>query len=281
MKKSKSYFILLLTVCVFVLSMLTSCGYIISAATYAHTPRKEAIVAEKAAAYLAENYPDNDFDVSEPAASFIDSCYNIYVQSRSSADTYFKLSYNSATLELTWDGYESSVAGRWNTYARLQEEYDGLIQNVLCSMEGLQKCRTSLCRYSESEPVTSLSFSPKGLDISTLILDGDYDVASFGWEYGYLEITVLEAEENVHIDRAVEVLLEVDRLLTEAGVGWYTIDFSLVSGTYPEEYKEFEVNGIIKEDLVNPAPRERIQVLWERLEAVKQAVREKYQKSGG
>lgn len=257
-----------LLVCVLLIGTLTGCWY-------TNTRGKEAQVDEMAAAYIAEQYPGNDFEVSPAAYSFMDSCYYVHIQSRSSPDTNFKLRFDSFSLELTYDSYETSVSGGWNTRARLLEEYDALIQETLGSMEELVSCSADFCQYSENESDLTLYFSPNGLDGSTLIPDKDYDVGALGWEYGYLEVTFLETKENLHMERILELLREIDKRLTEANVGYYTLYIKVATGTFPDSYDSFYVFGITKDVLSSPDPLARLQTLWDAQEANRQAIRDR------
>ncbi len=49
------------------------------------------VIDPKAAAYLAEQYPGNDFEVGKAYHVFIDNCFRVKVRSQSSRDTHFWL----------------------------------------------------------------------------------------------------------------------------------------------------------------------------------------------
>ena len=57
-------------------------------------------VQELATAYIAEQYPGNDFEITALYHNFKDNSFDVEVQSRSSADTHFIVKFNDTTLEV-------------------------------------------------------------------------------------------------------------------------------------------------------------------------------------
>ena len=173
----------------------------------------EKVIDVDAQAYIARQYPDNDFDIAPASYPFKAGCYRVHVTSRSSRDTYFHLDYDRRSHELISDTYENDVLRKGNTRDRLVKEYDAAVNTALGSMPSLYRLDCKFSRYSEKG--ASESFSPTGLDSSTLILDGEYDVAVTGDAYGLIDARFLDSNENINIQRLLELLLEMGRLLTE------------------------------------------------------------------
>lgn len=230
------------------------------------------VIAPKAAAYLAEQYPGNDFEVQSPFYVFKDNAYRVKVRSRSSEDTYFYLDYHYKSYELVRDSYESQVLEGRNTLDRLVNAYRELARGQLEPMEGLTYANVGYCSYSENTGI-NLHFSPDGLDRETLILDEPYDAAAMGAQYGYLELTFLEDEEQIGLERAYERMAEADRLLTEAGIGWYVMEVELQNGEYPNDTVTFYLYGVRKEDLTADAPIAHLQEMWDAQEANRRRIK--------
>lgn len=228
------------------------------------------IIDPKAAAYLEEHYPGNDFDVQESYNVFKDNCFRVKIQSRSSQDTHFYLDYDYKSYELTRDSYENMVLGGWNTRDRLTEGYDEAVRACLEGMDGLLYLSTGLCRYDESAS-RDLHASPDGLDPKTLVLDGEYVISAIGEAYGYLDVKFLEDDENVNIRRACEQLMELDRLLTEHGIGYSVLEVRLQNGEYPNITKEFYIYAVQKEDLRREDALAHLQQMWDEQEAQRES----------
>lgn len=240
----------------------------------------EEIIDVKAAEYIEQTYPNNDYIVGDAYYVFKDNCFRVKVKSRSSQDTYFSLSFDYKTYELTSDNYERNVLGGLNTRDRLTEEYAGMVKNCLSSVSGMTYMNIDFCRYSDNNS-RGLHFSTDGLDAKTLILDYPYDVASMGNDYGYIEVTVVANEENVNIRGALEILLEMDQTLTEAGIGYYVVDLTIENGVYPDNSVKFYIYEVKKQDLLCSDPLAQLQKKWDEQEAHRQALKEERSKSGG
>lgn len=228
------------------------------------------IIDPKAAVYLQEHYPGNDFEVQESYNVFKDNCFRVRIQSRSSQDTHFYLDYDHKSYELTRDTYEDAVLGGWNTRDRLTEAYDAAVRESLEGMDGLFRLTTGLCKYDES-PTRNLHFSPDGLDPKTLILDGEYDICAIGEAYGYLDVTFLVEEAENGLEQACERLLELDRVLTEQGVGYHVMEVILQSGEYPDITSRFYLYGVQKEDLLAEDVAAHLQQMWDEQEAQRES----------
>lgn len=243
-----------------------------------HARIAEEIIDVNASEYIEQKYPDNDFDVDKSFHVFKDNCYRVKIRSRSSQDTYFELDYDDQTYALVRDSYESAVLEGRNTYARIVDEYDTLIRDAMDSMPGVSRIWVSFCQYSENTS-PGLRFSPDGLDNNTLVPDQVYNVAAMGNEYGYIEAAFLDSEENINIQRALVILTEIDRVLTENGVGYYVMEITIANGAYPDNTSEFVLYGITKEDLSCEDPLARLQEKWDAQEAKRQALKEQWNKA--
>ena len=233
------------------------------------------IIDPKAAEYIAQTYPDNDFLIKNSYYVFKDNCYRVNVQSQASQDTHFYIDYHYKSYELIQDTYESNVTSGGNTFIRIEDNYSALVQECLSSASCLQSVASGFCRYSENTDTHEL-WSPKGLDRNTLILDKHYDVGALGASYGYLKVTAVLPKEKVNIDSALELLTEIDQLLTDSNIGYYVIEITIVDAVYPDTTAEFKLYGVHPEDLYREDSLAYLQDLWAAQEAHRQAIADKW-----
>lgn len=124
--------------------------------------RKVPEVQALAEAYLDAQYPGHDFEIAEAYHSWYDSVFYVKVQSRSSADTYFTVTYKNS-LEFSSDNYERRVVNRGNTAARIVEDYEAQAKAVLETIPGYDWSQISFVIYKETTS-NDLQWSPQGLD---------------------------------------------------------------------------------------------------------------------
>ena len=150
-----------------------------------HADVAQEIIDPKAAEYISQAYPDNDYVLDKAYYVFKDNCYRVKVHSPSSQDTYFKLDYDYKTYKLVRDSYESSVLSGHNTRNRLESAYNQLVKDCLSSVTCLSHISSDFCEYSENISPGGY-FSPDGLDSQTLVVDQTYNLAKLGTAYGFL-----------------------------------------------------------------------------------------------
>ncbi len=197
-------------------------------------------VLAKAEQYLSETYPNSDFAIEKVYHSFKDNCYYAKVKSESSADTYFKLEYDSRSLKFRFDSYERDVLSGYNTKARLDAQYDALFD---------ENCTANL-----------------QMDTSTLTLDAEYNVAELGEKYGVLEIVVRDTEAD--LQTATRLLQELDRDLQKRKVGYHSISITIQAGE-----ESFELYDVTKEQLRSENALEQLDAPWQAQERHGEEVR--------
>lgn len=191
------------------------CWAMLTDAQYRHTARD--VIDPQAAAYLAEHYPDNDFEVGNAYHVFKDNCFRVNVRSRSSRDTHFYLQYPDENPELFEDQYDRLVLSGYNTRVRLAEEYSALVTEALPEDYWIT-CGLRVRDGKNGLPV---------LDESTLILDADYDLSELGAAYGTIDLTVAVSSKDFTTEYAESLLKEVDSRLTACGVYYSDLELKL------------------------------------------------------
>lgn len=191
------------------------CWAMLTDAQHRRTARE--VIDPQAAAYLAEQYPGNDFEVGNAYHVFKDNRFRVNVQSRTSRDTHFYLMYPDENPELCEDQYDRLVLSGYNTRARLEEEYGALV------LEALPEEYWITCGLRVRDDRSGLPV----LDQSTLILDADYDLSELGAAYGTIDLTVAISAEHFTTEYAVSILKEVDSRLSACGVYYSDLELKL------------------------------------------------------
>ena len=197
-------------------------------------PLSSALAKSTAKRYLEEYYPDADFMIEKVSYDMKSGGYRVYVESPTSIDRHFIIycdalgRYNDDTSHCITDGS--------NTYVRLSEQYWDLVREKLpydhfdidigygdLRVAGVFEIYDYIDQYGERIHYTLTK--DYGLDISTLVQDGEYDILTLGQDHGSLCIDIID--EEVTVERAADVLLELKLLLDEQGLPFHAIDFTL------------------------------------------------------
>lgn len=216
-------------------------------------PVSKLMATRTAEAYLAETYPDTDYEIERVGYSFKDGEYHAFVQSPSSKDTTFTF-YITKGGKLRLDTFER-VSSRDNTAARLDEAYRALTDRVF---EGADFPYQSESAYG-TLAFTRKAFvnNPEFSDVPSyaivqddLILDGEYDVRELGKQSGRLVVYV--DGNDVGAEEAARVMCDIRRVFDEADVPFRAMDFVLRhseanDGTRPQG--EIHVADFLYEDI--------------------------------
>ena len=240
--------------------------------------KMETQVQELAAAYIAEQYPGNDFEITDLYHNFKDNSFDVKVQSRSSADTHFTVKFADDTLEVDYDSYDFDVTNRGNTAARIEDDYHARASAVLETLPGIDLVLADILQYGSDSSVSAFLYAV-GLDRRTLELDGQYDAAEMGWDHGELVVWFVEKDEDLNIQRLLERLWQVDDAMTRAGVGYRVVEIRLVNAPDRNSTKDFYIYDILREDLESDDPLAVLQALWEKQEAKRQDLKEQWAQS--
>lgn len=205
-------------------------------------PVSKWLATRTAEKHLEEVYGDTDFVIERLGFNFKDTDYYAHIKSPSSEDSSFSLRIDMVG-NLLLDTYESRVVGGHNTADRLYMEYRELTDTVF---EAEDYPFTNFITYGDlqfgfsveqgKEPVTNSYILPE-----ELVPDKQYDIRELGARAGLLVIYV--EDDEVTVERAAEVLLELKKVFDAKNVPFYAIDFVL-------EYPRKEEGGTTKEGRV-------------------------------
>ncbi len=183
--------------------------------------------------YLAENYGDTTCRIDEVIYSFKDGHYYAKVSAPDSMDIHFSIEVNMLG-KLIDDHYDTYVAGGYNTANRIDAEYRAMVDRVF----GHELFPyVSDIDYGMIEFIPESYFSDEeihnevkdlpdipwyGIIYEELVVDGVYDVRELAKKAGHLVLYV--DVDDVTVEKACEVLLEVKSQMDNAGVPFYCID---------------------------------------------------------
>lgn len=210
-------------------------------------PVSYGIVKWHSQKYLQEAYPNLDLRVNSIYHDWYNGGgYDVRVVSDTSRDTRFELIYGRLG-QLRWDGYGYTVASGRATLSRLYEEYDALVTEALSEVPGEHIYHPGLSTI-DAYTGTPVPLSV-GIDMAALRLDGVYDVAAMGADYGYITLSSYVTEETLTVEHATEQLLQVKAALEKAGVGVYAIDLFMIVQDTKDPNRSIGINGITMADL--------------------------------
>ena len=212
---------------------------------------------------LAEVYGDKDYEIERVTYSFKDGSYHAFIVSPSSPDSDFSMSLNMRG-KLRWDSYEDRVLSGENTAARINKEYRDATEKVFTSpaFPYYTHIEYGDIEFNSREFAGAEDLPTYGLLTEDLVLDQIYDIRELGKAAGHLVLYVYD--EDVSVEKAAEILLEVKHFMDAGGVSFHVIDLVL---EYPKPVddsprKEGRVETIefLYEDIYEEGMVERVAV---------------------
>lgn len=186
-------------------------------------------------AYLDATYPELDIKVSSIVYDFKHGGFYVDVSSPTSIDTHFSLTCDGLG-GVQYDRYDAVTSGG-NTVARHSRAYGDLVKEAFGKPEqpfDIFLVSGALCTQGSIEyyAVTTDSglehhtmekdFS---LDYADFRLDQTYDLQVLGAEHGEIFLSI--RDEEVSVERAAALLLELKAYLDRQGVPFYAVEFVL------------------------------------------------------
>lgn len=177
--------------------------------------------------YVSENYPGNDFDEINVYYNFKFGDYASGVQSASSEDTHFTISYRNG--EVT-DNYENYVLSGENTYRRIELNFDNKIERVIEDRfpNQIELCIFELHDYEKETNTREI------LKLN-VPLDGNLELSELS-NLGFSPaLTVWYITDEINFDILETKFVETKALMEELNIPVGTYSISL---RYPEETRE-------------------------------------------
>ena len=234
-------------------------------------PVSKILANHSAEKYVAQNYPD--CYIENVGYNFKDGKYFANIQKEESIDTNFFV-YFDWLGNVTHDAYESYVTSGHNTSNRLFVEYRALLDKALPQDSvdfTLDIFYGDILTEYWGKDVThidtdDISYMP----VEELVLDKQYDYTDISYKYGL--VCLYAQHEDVSIEKACEILMEVKEKLNAKNIGFYAIDFVLQKprdkdGMPNKDETRINVDYFKWDDIYEDGLAERVQIAHDKLTA--------------
>ena len=163
--------------------------------------------------------------------------------------------------KIVHDYYEDHVTNRENTARRLEAEYRAAISKVLDNPSFPYNSHIAYgeLQFIPEEFKNAEGVPPYALITNELELDGIYDINELGAKAGKLTIYVYD--DTVTTERLAEIILDIRKMLDDAGVSFYIMDCVL---EYPKpesgqwQQGRVEVMDVLYEDIYEEGMIQRV-----------------------
>ena len=238
-------------------------------------PLSWLLISLRGNAYLQENYPDLDVEISDisydPRLG-----WSAMAISPTSRDTWFRV-YIDGWGNVESDAYSLVLSGS-TTADRIGQGYQELAEPVLENVPLSVSLSFADLTFMggreyyaapgpDGEMVNYSMEKDYGLDISTLELDADYDVPALGAKHG--RVTIYVHDEEVTVERAAEVLLELKTYLDEAGLPFRGIHLNLcepLNENGQNVGEQISLYDFLYEDIYEEGLVQRVQAGWDEVQ---------------
>jgi len=221
-------------------------------------PVSYALIYLRGNAYLEDTYPELDVKVSDISYDFKRGGYVTKAASPTSRDTHFLL-YTDWFGTISGDQYHYVTSGI-NTAERIGRDYRALADSILDSGD-FPWART--ISYGElvfqGTGEAGREEPDYGMDFASLELDKEYNIQALGAACGRLVLYL--HDEQVTVERAVELLPELKEYLDEKGLTFRGIDFVLcqpLNDLGQNTGEQLRLTDFLYEDIYTEGLTERI-----------------------
>lgn len=230
--------------------------------------------------YLEKHYCETDYYIEKVSFNFKDTNYHAFIQSPTSQDSSFSLTLGM-NGKVWYDTYEDRVLNRFNTAQRITTAYRAAVDSVIESEDFPYNAHIAFgdIEFKDSDRPADASIPDYALISNSLELDAEYDIADLGKKAGHLVIYIYDS--TVSAERLSEILIEIKKLMNEAGVSFYAIDCVLEYEKGPEgetrdgrvEVMNFLYSDIYEKELVKRVKKSNEDAIkyYAEMDAVKEA----------
>lgn len=213
----------ILKIVAFVLALALIVGVCVFANGLVGNPVSKLLATKTAEKYLEENHPGKDYQLDGVTFSFKLTCYYAYFSSPGSPDSSFSLMLGMDG-KIIHDYYENNVLVGWNTARRLSDEYRAAVGKVLDNPTFPYQIDIGYgdLEFISEEYKNAPEVPDYALITNDLELDGIYDINELGAKAGKLTIYIWD--DTVSIERLAEIMLDMKKMLEDAGVRFYIMD---------------------------------------------------------
>lgn len=236
-------------------------------------PLSYLLIPLRGNAYLQETYPELDVKIQDVRYDFKFGGWSATAVSPTSRDTWFPV-FIDGWGNVEGDAY-SLVESRSTTAERIARDYRELAEPILenvplpCSISFADMTFMGGREYytvvgPDGETLNYTMEKDYGLVVGGLELDADYDAAALGDSHG--RITIYIHDEEVTVERAAEVLLELKYYFVEAGLPFRGIHLTLcepLNENGQNVGEQIALKDFLYEDIYEEGLVERVRANWE------------------
>ena len=206
-----------------VVASLLVLGVCIIANAIFGNPISKLVATFVAKDYVSENYSDDGYGVYDVSYSFKDGYYHAFVSSEAHLDGDFTVRVTPLG-RISDDDYQYRVTERGNIANRLCSEYRDRVDEVLESEDFPYTCHIAFGDL-EFDGEVGEEFPENAIMRNELVNGVRYDIDELGRTNG--KIVLYIDTDKADLESAASVLLDVKRIMDEAGINFYWIDLNL------------------------------------------------------
>lgn len=153
--------------------------------------------------YIEENYPGEDYNLTDISYNFKTSKYEFTYKKPNSLDEYFHI-YTDSLGRIKYDDYEEVVSNKWNTYNRLYGEIKNQTDFIFNDIIDVDDNNYGYIGFKYKE-----GFEKK------LILNQELDIRNPPLE---LELVLVKYDSVVNYEALAKLLIQIEDSLIEYGI---------------------------------------------------------------
>lgn len=215
-------------------------------------PISKYIATKSAETYLKENFGDTDFVLERLNYSFKSGNYLAYIKSPSSVDSNFSI-YIDDIGNIERSSYQNDVLDGGNTFMRCMYGYGDLVNTVFESIDFPYESGIAYGQIYYTEDESDERYFK-------LTLDQEFDYVDLGKKYG--KLTLYVESEEITLEKASEILLNLREIFDEKEVYFYEIDFVLektrIDGDKNFDFEPIYINNFLYSDIYEADMLQRV-----------------------
>ncbi|SDL00000.1 YfjL-like protein [Natronincola ferrireducens] len=220
--------------------------------------------------YIAETYPDMDLVVDGINYNFKTGGYSAYIKSPTSIDTHFYLEV-SLIGKVISNSYEDGVLSGWNTGNRISSEYRTMVNKIFDDPDFPYSSEIGFGDIPIVKGDVEIGYPEPnyGILLGELELDKIYDIKELAKSGGH--VVFYAQSEEVSVEMASEILIDLKKFFQQAEVPFYAIDFYLEKprsddGLPNQDTTRIGVNNFLYSDIYEEDMEERLSIAVKKLQ---------------
>lgn len=210
--------------------------------------------------YIEKTYPNNQYEIADAKYNFKSNGYYSEVSLPGSIDIHFRVS-TRRNGKISYDSYQSEVVYKQNVFRRINDEYRKRVDEVVEAQEFPYPGYIKFGEIMGDRTVDEFG-NCYGITTKDLIIDKEYDVMELAKDAGHLVLYI--EDQDVSIERASEILLDIKNILDDKYIKFYAIDFNLIKPRVDDRPNKddtrINIDNFLYKDIYKEGLAERITV---------------------